>query len=340
MYFNKKCFTALCYCILLTHPVFAATLTHEKLQDDVLVAWSKYLCEMTGKELVCVEKTFDGEQLTNSSPITTSLTSVFPNFRSESVRNNGVQNSWCVNSKYTFTLSKKSEGEVWIVKKVEPIARPTVIKNQTFPLLKSIEKSDQNLFSWGLSQMAVGLKMNLPLWLPSYFKSPIFNIDSVEEVFEDNERLVHVKFTYEPEEYSPGELMRSGEVYLMPDHYWLIKKAQYISLEPDKVTRVPCELNIDYGELTLDSLPLPKKSVLILKKYGKGGQDYRMEWTYSWKQNINVADKEFTLSHYGLPEPDFGERRTNRFRFILIAAGLILISIALWQMYQKRKEQK
>ncbi len=48
----------------------------------------------------------------------------------------------------------------------------------------------------------------------------------------------------------------------------------------------------------------------------------------------------FTLSHFGLPEPDFGERRVSRFRYILMAVGGLLIVIALWKMYNKRKVQK
>jgi hypothetical protein len=61
-------------------------------------------------------------------------------------------------------------------------------------------------------------------------------------------------------------------------------------------------------------------------------------------ENLRPTDpkdiKRFTLSHYGLPEPDFdNSRRTDRVRYILIGLGAILIVIALWRMIQKRREK-
>jgi hypothetical protein len=49
----------------------------------------------------------------------------------------------------------------------------------------------------------------------------------------------------------------------------------------------------------------------------------------------------FSLSHYGLPEPDFdNSQRINRVRYIFIGLGAIMIIIALWRMVQKRHEGK
>ena len=48
--------------------------------------------------------------------------------------------------------------------------------------------------------------------------------------------------------------------------------------------------------------------------------------------------EEFTLSHYGLPEPDFGDHRPNRMRYIIMAVGLLMIGIGAWRMIQKRRE--
>jgi hypothetical protein len=49
--------------------------------------------------------------------------------------------------------------------------------------------------------------------------------------------------------------------------------------------------------------------------------------------------KHFTLSAYGLPEPDFdNSRRINRVRYVLMGLGTIMILIALWRMIQKRRQ--
>jgi hypothetical protein len=56
---------------------------------------------------------------------------------------------------------------------------------------------------------------------------------------------------------------------------------------------------------------------------------------------VGNSDKEkFYLSYYGLPEPDFGERRISWIHYAFTAVGVFLIIFALWQMYSKHKESK
>ena len=63
-------------------------------------------------------------------------------------------------------------------------------------------------------------------------------------------------------------------------------------------------------------------------------------YAFRWSFENTLTDKEFTLSHYSLPEPDFGERRTSRFRYALMIIGSLMVIFALWRMYCERKEQK
>jgi hypothetical protein len=53
----------------------------------------------------------------------------------------------------------------------------------------------------------------------------------------------------------------------------------------------------------------------------------------------SINKVEFTLSHYGLPEPDFGERRTNRVRYIVIGIGILMMIIGAWRMIQERRKR-
>jgi hypothetical protein len=66
-----------------------------------------------------------------------------------------------------------------------------------------------------------------------------------------------------------------------------------------------------------------------------------MEYFFENISKLKTKDSSrFTLSHYGLPEPDFdGSRRVRPLRYVFIIMGLLLISIALWKMYRKRQEK-
>lgn len=54
---------------------------------------------------------------------------------------------------------------------------------------------------------------------------------------------------------------------------------------------------------------------------------------------FHVNKKMFTLSHFGLDEPDFGEGRVNRLRIIMSLLGGLLIVSALYKIYQSRKRR-
>ena len=50
-----------------------------------------------------------------------------------------------------------------------------------------------------------------------------------------------------------------------------------------------------------------------------------------------VPDSEFTLSHYGFPEPEFGEPKMGWFRIFLMTIGGLMVVYALWRLYRNRK---
>jgi hypothetical protein len=61
--------------------------------------------------------------------------------------------------------------------------------------------------------------------------------------------------------------------------------------------------------------------------------------SYDFQPLQNIPSARFTLSHYGFPEPDFGERRTNRVRYIIMGIGILMIVIGTWRMIQERRER-
>ena len=61
------------------------------------------------------------------------------------------------------------------------------------------------------------------------------------------------------------------------------------------------------------------------------------EHSFSWSFGNDLADREFTLSHYGFPEPDFGERHASPIRYALTVIGMLIVVYALWRLNRRRK---
>ena len=320
--------------------LFGNDILLDRFTEEAPKAWRNYLHSLNGLEWHVTEMLNETGQTQGARRFRSGLY-IYPNFLSQSTDERAVHLN-VANAKYSFSLTKNGQGDTWRLLKVDPLAPPTPIRELLFPALKSLESvpREQELREWNLANLAVALKLNLRIWLPPYLDSPEFRILSVTEESDGKHNLVCVKYTYEPPRYTSGELLRSGEVFLMPDKFWALKKAIYSGLEPDQVTRLKCELNLEYDLESVD-VPLPIEAVLKATSPVSPKDDFMITWNYQWNRNIqDRATQQFTLSHYGFPEPDFGERRTNRFRYILMTIGSLMIIIALWQMYRKRKENK
>ena len=178
------------------------------------------------------------------------------------------------------------------------------------------------------------------MWLPSYFNEPEFCITEAEEVYEGDLRLVRMKFQYEPAEYDPAIPLRGGEVYLMPDHSWVIKRGNFEWLEIDTDALFDYSIAVkngnsdlpytdgkkyiqfsvenDYGE-TLDKFPRPVSQKLEIEE-----SHWKYTTCYTWEKPGKISPKEFKLSYYGFPEPDFACSFWPRLLLIAIGAALIL----------------
>ena len=114
----------------------------------------------------------------------------------------------------------------------------------------------------------------------------------------------------------------------------MIKKGNFELVEPDGETKVKCDLNIDYN-FSEEKFLLP--SLITLSTNDPENNDFLIKWFYSWQGKCEQNDKMFTLSNFGLPEPDFGESRPKRIRYIIMFLGTLMILLAMYQFYQKRK---
>jgi hypothetical protein len=192
--------------------------------------------------------------------------------------------------------------------------------------------------------------------LPYFFSSEWLTINEFKEIESDGNKRLQLSFELTMPDFpdgiknSPGFAQKSskwkhyslkGNVVLTTD-YFLVSEAtfhqQFLFYTKD-VT-----LKIDYDlETYRASLPKNFYRKEINCEYIEEKEDrniYEAIQQFDLRETNPKDYKRFTLSHYGLPEPDFGEQRPNRVRYTLMVIGILMIVIALWQMYQKRKEQK
>ena len=86
--------------------------------------------------------------------------------------------------------------------------------------------------------MAVALKLNFYVWLPQYIDDEDFEILEVENVYEEDLHLFKIKYNYEPKVFNPDIPLRNGEIFLLPDHNWVIKKGNFELVEPEGKPRL------------------------------------------------------------------------------------------------------
>jgi hypothetical protein len=234
------------------------------------------------------------------------------------------------NRHYRFSLERKQENEDWGIDYIEPIYDFLPFEKLDFPILFEKNNVSVELFIGNI--FARGFMFSLGDWFPVIFSQPEFHILEAKEVVENNEKLIWIRYDYNPPQRS-NQLLRGGEVFLMPNRFWLIKRADVRLLEPDE-TMVNATISCEY-DFYFDAIPCLKSHSMFIKEY-----NYTFKRTFTNYQIVeNASIKNFTLSNYGFPEPDFdNSRHTNRVRYILMGLGVIMIGIALWRMYKKRHE--
>ena len=313
----------------------------ETLRKEAPAAWEKYLESLKDFDVSVnsVEREGDAEPVQSKSL----RYSRYPCYldKTEKAGNSFVSGG---NGQYSFLLYvRNGKNDLVKVRDCRNSQAPL-----SFPSVR-VHRSEQNPSNWFVRQSAAALKLYHHMWLPSYFNEPEFRITEAEEVREGDLRLVRMKFQYEPADYDPGIPLRGGEVYLMPDHSWVIRRGNYEWLEIDTDALFDYRIAVkngnsdlpytdgkryrqysvenDYGE-TPDRFPRPVSQKI---------EQFNWKYTsyYTWEKPGRISPKEFRLPHYGFPEPDFvcGFRA----RLPLIAAGAALILLAAWRFCRKRK---
>ena len=141
-------------------------------------------------------------------------------------------------------------------------------------------------------------------------------------------------FDYERENFS-----LKAKVYLTTD-FFLVSEGEFHVESWLGVEDV--QIKIDYDSETY-KVPLPKKyyskniyNLTVGEEHHEGVLE--KERLFNLKETNPKDNSRFTLSAFGLPEPDFGGHRTNRFHYVFIGIGLLMFGTGAWRMVQKRRE--
>jgi len=242
------------------------------------------------------------------------------------------------NETYGFRLEPGGEGE-WTLKSLDKVGQfPKVFSRKVFlsemtkkqPLPESIDLIGRYVFPC--------LQLNKKL-LPDLLEQKEFVVTDAEQMVDDDTQLIRIRFVYNPPRNSPLSRrlnIRSGEIYLMPDHFWLIKKSEVV-----------CEFDETWTSVTENQyelkgdIPLLSRSTTVNYLYGPE-RKFRTsrEENYYYVVHDSVDKAKFFLSHYGIPEPDFGEHHTGWVRYSLMIVGLLMVGFALWRIYSNRGKNK
>ena len=302
----------------------------EQVKKDAPVAWTSYLRSWDKWQISYTERITDGDAKVEDNSGTMLL--AYPNMLHQKVDNlNSMTRLVGFNNRYRFALERKEDEHVWTIDYVEPLKGVSSYEESRFPVLFENNVVSVELFI--ANTFARGFMFSLGDWFPTIFAQPEFILLEAQEIMEDDETCVWIKYDYDPPVRNT-QLLRGGEVVLMPNHSWLIKRADIRLLEPNGkivTARIDCEYNF-----LPDAIPQLKSHTMYLKDYG-----YTFHRSFeNCTKREDIDPNEFSLRHYGFPEPDFDERRPNRIRYVLMITGGLMIAYALWQMYHKRKEQK
>ena len=224
------------------------------------------------------------------------------------------------NAKYSFNISGNAVSKDWRI--------DSVVKNkERFSLQNNLLRKDND----GPPYQARFREMILPFVVCGHFTLlDVVNNDntllnSIEELSDGS-----VRFSFSMKDISESNpetllLFSEGQVTLTP-HY-MVKESEIV-IEPGYTQSITNEYS---GAADREILT---RHTEISRNDGKDVLKYDLR--IDVQSPVKVPRNRFYLSHYGLPEPDFGEKDYTLFRIFLFVFGLAFISFGLYQIYRKR----
>jgi hypothetical protein len=215
------------------------------------------------------------------------------------------------NSRYVFELVRASETKPWAIQAVT-------------------KKTDESLqiFKDGRKKDAGGLLIFKPFvfGMPEMFRMSAFEAVDVVSAPQDGQELVRITFRYSPEDRE-NDRLRGGILVLDPSRDWVIRRAE-LDLEAIGETTGPWKYIHEYQYKDgPNGHPLLTRTELRNSQWDRGAISY--EFYSVGETNMHerkvIPESEFTLSAYGLPEPDWAPPKRTLWYLWLGLAGILCL---------------
>lgn len=224
------------------------------------------------------------------------------------------------NSDYRFVLARNSDTKPWVIQSVTKTDQPST---KTWQLRK---------------EFCVDLILGPRIYpLPRLVALKGFKCVSVNPETTKGEELMRVTFTHTPEGVNR---VKQGWVVLDPSRYWVIRKCKIeTDLGEKKEGKAIWTHELEYREGT-NKHPILVKSVCKGKIWQKGQliADPEFHASYDCQERPFIPDSEFTLSHYGLPEPHWLPAKKTPWFLWLGACGIGCLVLAMCVRFFKRRQ--
>lgn len=231
------------------------------------------------------------------------------------------------NQRYCFNIYKKNSDSGWILDGLLEVDKNSIIehKSSLFVELFFIETALQPMLY--INHLAID----------ALLQAPTVVCNSITTEKSDGEEIIIVKLqVLDAQEEINGFPINFSNIvlYISKEKYgWLPFKYSHTSQsDKDSFTRqVLYDKFENYRGINIPSVMYASKSKNDEPFWD--AERYEFQWSFDELR----PNEEFTLSHYGLPEPDFGARKPNRIRFIIMGIGLVMIGVGAWRSIQKRR---
>ena len=293
----------------------------EKLLKDGPNKWNFYLNNLPPLR---VQVTFLSYENGKQTGISTSQYDILGTcYQSHMILDDGREQVICFGKEYSFEINKE-KNESWRVEYITPRSK---VDRLSFPTGYENSHRQSNDSATNITRyVGAGTLLYGSTFLPTLFSLSEFQITNAEKFFQNGEEKISFTFVFLPPEEKYPLLFRieKGNVILDSTTLLIDEAEMLINNWGNRSTKYTYE--------TTSPIPFLK----TLEKIVSENITEKYDFQYFDANDINESC--FTLSHYGLPEPDFGDRKTNRIRYIIMAVGLLMIGVGAWRMIQKRRE--
>jgi hypothetical protein len=229
------------------------------------------------------------------------------------------------NSKYAFYLSRDDASKDWLLSRLEMSPN------------KVITQDGKSVFDHVFYQVGSHFRLvQSNLW--DLFAEKGFVVTEAANVSHGDQSLVRIDFTLERTRKG-GKDSEQGWMLLDPNHYWCVLEYETKMKSSDSGSKaiVHVQNKIWSGS---GSLPILKRTSAKLESFGPDGPDGSRDLVDELDlHQVSVPEYEFTLSAFGMPEPqgvtwDYGPP------YYLWFAGAAIVALALSFYFRRKAAQR